>query len=188
MPAVPTIETDRLVLRPFTADDVDALAALFAEQSFWHFPLGRGQTRVETESFIDKTLARYHDDGFGHHAVVEKTSGDLAGFCGLAVPYFLPEVLPAVEAGWRLGEAFRRKGYATEAGAATVRWGFADCDLDRIVSIYEPGNVNSGRVMQKLGFTLDRVTSLPQRELEVHVLVLTIGRWEQLVAAGGWPT
>ena len=184
---VPTIETERLVLRPFTLDDLDALAPLFAETSFWQYPLGRGQTRNETEEFLENTLERYDTDGFGVHAVVERESGRLAGYCGLAVPHFLPEVLPAVEVGWRLGEAFRGRGYATEAGAAVVRWGFADCDLDRIVSIYEPGNVASGRVMQRLGFTLDRVTSLPHRELEVHVLVLTIGRWEQLISAGSWP-
>ncbi|HET9691262.1 MAG TPA: GNAT family N-acetyltransferase [Acidimicrobiales bacterium] len=187
MPPVPTIETDRLTLRPFTPGDLDALAPLFAEESFWRYPLGRGQTRLETEEFLDRTLERYATDGFGEHAVVERSSGALAGYCGLAVPHFLPEVLPAVEVGWRLGAGFRGKGYATEAGAATVRWGFAERDLDRIVSIYEPGNTDSGRVMEKLGFTLDRVTSLPNRELEVHVLVLTIGRWEQLLAGGAWP-
>ena len=185
--AVPVIETDRLVLRPFAEDDLDALVPLHAEESFWHFPLGRGETRVETEDFLETTMARYQEDGLGVHAVIERSSGLLAGWAGLSVPRFLPEVLPAVEVGWRLGSAFRGHGYATEAGEATMRWGFEDRNLDRIVSIYEPGNVASGRVMERLGLTLDRVTSLPGRELEVHVLVLTAGRWEQLVHAGAWP-
>jgi RimJ/RimL family protein N-acetyltransferase len=185
--SVPVIETDRLVLRPFSPDDIDDLARLHGEESFWHFPLGRGQTRAETEEFLERTIERYDTDGYGVHAVVERSSGELAGWCGLAVPYFLPEVLPAVEIGWRLGEAYRGHGYATEAGVTLVRWGFAERNLDRIVSIYEPGNRASGQVMERLGFSLDRVTSLPNRELEVHVLVLTIGRWQQLVAAGQWP-
>ncbi len=184
--AVPVIETDRLVLRPFVPEDIDALAALHAEETFWRFPLGRGQTRAETEDFLERTIARY-EEGLGLHAVIERRSGLLAGWAGLSVPHFLPEVLPAVEVGWRLGEAFRGQGYATEAGAAAIRWGFEDRNLDRIVSIYEPGNTASGAVMERLGLTLDRVTSLPQRMLEVHVLVLTAGRWEQLVHAGSWP-
>ena len=184
---VPTIDTERLLLRPLAPDDIDALAALHAEGSFWHFPLGRGQTRAETEAWLDGQLRAYEVDGYGVHAVIERSSGDLAGWAGLSVPHFLPEVLPAVEVGWRLGAAYRGRGYATEAGEAAIRWGFAERDLDRIVSIYEPGNVASGRVMERLGLVLDRVTSLPGRELEVHVLVLTIGRWEQLVAAGRWP-
>lgn len=184
---VPTLETDRLTLRPFTVEDLDDLAELHAEESFWWYPLGRGQTRAETEDFLERTIERYASDGFGVHAAIERSTGRLAGWVGLAVPHFLPEVLPAVEVGWRFGSQFRGRGYATEGGAATVRWGFADRNLDRIVSIYEPGNDRSGAVMDRLGFTLDRVTSLPGRELEVHVLVLTAGRWEQLVSTGAWP-
>lgn len=184
--SVPSFETAHLLLRPLGPDDIDDLTLLHAEESFWWFPLGRGQTRAETEQFLERTLERYATDGFGVHAVVERSSGRLAGWTGLAVPHFLPEVLPAVEVGWRLGEAFRGRGYATEAAAETIRWGFSARNLDRIVSIYEPGNQASGSVMERLGFSLDRVTSLPGRELEVNVLVLTAGRWEQL-AAGTWP-
>lgn len=185
--AVPVIETDRLVLRSFVPEDLDALVPLHEEESFWHFPLGRGQTKAETEEFLERTLARYVEEGLGVHAVIERSSGLLAGWAGLSVPHFLPEVLPAVEVGWRLGSAFRGRGYATEAGAATIRWGFESLNLDRVVSIYEPGNVASAAVMERLGLTLDRITSLPQRQLDVHVLVLTAGRWEQLVNAGAWP-
>ncbi len=73
------------------------------------------------------------------------------GWLGLAVPHFLPEILPAVEVGWRLGERFRGQGYATEGAAAAVRYGFEELGLDRLVSIFEPANVASGRVMEKLG-------------------------------------
>jgi RimJ/RimL family protein N-acetyltransferase len=184
---VPVIETERLVLRPFTHDDLDGLISLHGEESFWHFPLGRAMTKAETEEFLERLIGRYEDEGLGQHAVVERSTGLLAGWAGLSVPHFLPEVLPAVEVGWRLGEAFRGRGYATEAGAATIRWGFEARNLDRIISIFEPGNVASGAVMERLGLTLDRITSLPQRELEVNVLVLTAGRWEQLVRSGNWP-
>ena len=68
------------------------------------------------------------------------------------MPSFLPEILPAVEVGWRLGAAYRGTGFATEAAAEALRWGFEDLGLEEIVSIYEPGNLPSGRVMDRLGF------------------------------------
>jgi RimJ/RimL family protein N-acetyltransferase len=57
-------------------------------------------------------------------AVVVGDTGELAGWAGLSVPTFLPEVLPAIEVGWRLGVQFRGRGYATEAGSEWVRYGF----------------------------------------------------------------
>lgn len=184
---MPSIDTERLVLRPLRGDDLDALATLHAECSFWQYPLGRGQTLEETSEFLQRVLDENAEQGLGMAAVVDHASGDLAGWAGLSIPVFLPVVLPAVEVGWRLGSAWRGRGYATEAGAAWVEWGFESLGLDRIVSIFEPANVASGRVMKKLGFDLDMVTVHPNRGIELHVTVLTRDRWAELRAAGNWP-
>jgi RimJ/RimL family protein N-acetyltransferase len=182
-----TLFTERLVLRPLRQDDLGSLAVLQAEPSFWHYPLRRGQTRAETEEFLRRALGTYTGAGFGWAAVVERESDALAGWAGLSVPNFLPEVLPAVEVGWRLGAAFRGRGYATEAGSAWAKWGFETLGLEQIVSIFEPENEASGRVMTKLGFELDRVTMDPGRRTALHVTVLTRLRWLELCAAGEWP-
>jgi RimJ/RimL family protein N-acetyltransferase len=184
---MPSIDTERLVLRPLRGDDLDALATLHAECSFWQYPLGRGQTLEEAREFLQRVLDENAEQGFGMAAVVDHGSGDLAGWAGLSIPAFLPVVLPAVEVGWRLGSAWRERGYATEAGAAWVEWGFESLGLDRIVSIFEPANVASGRVMEKLGFDLDVVTVHPNRGIELHVTALTRDRWTELRAAGNWP-
>lgn len=184
---MPSIDTERLVLRPLRGDDLDALATLHAECSFWQYPLGRGQTLEETSEFLQRVLDENAEQGLGMAAAVDHASGDLAGWAGLSIPVFLPVVLPAVEVGWRLGSAWRGRGYATEAGAAWVEWGFESLGLDRIVSIFEPANVASGRVMKKLGFDLDMVTVHPNRGIELHVTVLTRDRWAELRAAGNWP-
>jgi RimJ/RimL family protein N-acetyltransferase len=102
------------------------------------------------------------------------------GWAGLAVPHFLPEILPAVEVGWRLAEAYRGQGLATEAGSAAVDWGFTEGGLERIVSIYEPENAPSGRVMERLGFTYERTTSGTPRGETVRVMELTRERWSDL--------
>jgi RimJ/RimL family protein N-acetyltransferase len=177
LPPQPTLETERLILRPLGWDDFDALGALHAEVSFWWYPLKRAMTADETRRFIERTLERYEADGVGLSAAVVKDTGDLAGWLGLAVPHFLPEILPAVEVGWRLGERYRGLGYATEGAAAAIRYGFEDLGLDRLVSIFEPANVASGHVMAKLGFEFEREATVPASGESIHVLELTKRAW-----------
>jgi RimJ/RimL family protein N-acetyltransferase len=177
-PGIPTLTTPRLVLRPFTLGDLDELAVIHAEESFWWYPLRAGMSKEETAVFLRRVLARYESDGFGIEGLVDRASGALIGWAGLAVPHFLPEVLPAVEVGWRLAGPWRRRGLATEAGAAALEFGFTTGGLERIVSIYEPENEPSGRVMERLGFTPDRTTVGPHGEAVV-VMALGRDRWRE---------
>lgn len=166
----PTLHTERLILRPLQKDDLQDLSRLHAQESFWWYPDRRGWTSSETEAFIERTELRYSDDGYAVAAVIVRDSGQLAGWAGLSVPWFLPEILPAIEIGWRLGEAFRGFGYATEAGRAWVDYGFEVRGLNEIVSIYEPDNVASGAVMTRLGFVFAVETVHPQRFQTIHVM------------------
>lgn len=165
--------TERLVLRPLAIDDMEHLSALHAEASFWRYPFGRGWSKDETQAFIERTVERYDNSGIAVSAVVIGATGELAGWAGLSVPTFLPEVLPAVEVGWRLGQQYRRRGYATEAGRAWVRYGFEQLNLEKLVSIYEPDNVASGAVMRRLGFELELEATHPELGVLLHVMSLT---------------
>ena len=153
--------------------DLDALAVLHGQESFWHYPFRRGWSRAETQSFLERTIASYEHPGTGVFAVEVAATAELAGWAGLSVPTFLPEILPAVEVGWRLGETYRGQGIATEAGAAWIRFGFDQLGLGSIVSIYEPENRASGAVMRRLGFTLERTTTHPVRGVPLHVMSLS---------------
>ena len=175
---IPVLTTERLVLRPFVLDDQPALTVIHAEESFWWYPLRRGMSEEETEQFLIRTIERYETDGFGLEAVEERTSGTVIGWAGLAVPHFLPEILPAVEVGWRLMSAYRGQGLATEVGSASVNWGFTEGGLERIVSIYEPENIPSERVMERLGFTHERTTTGSIHGKTVYVMELTRQQWE----------
>jgi RimJ/RimL family protein N-acetyltransferase len=177
-PGIPTLTTPRLVVRPFTPGDLDELAVLHAEESFWWYPLRSAMSKEETGDFLRRVLARYDSDGFGIEGLIDRASGTMIGWAGLAVPHFLPEVLPAVEVGWRLAGPWRGQGLATEAGAAAVEFGFTTGGLQRIVSIYEPENVASGRVMERLGFTPHRTTMGPRGEAVV-VMELERQRWQE---------
>lgn len=174
---IPTLTTERLVLRPFVAADLDELAVIHAEESFWWYPRRAAMSAEETRGFLTTVMQRYEDDGFGIEALTDRASGRMIGWAGLAVPHFLPEILPAVEVGWRLSGPSRGKGFATEAGRAALEYGFTDGGLDCIVSLYEPENAASGRVMERLGFTHRLSTDGPRGE-EVAVMELPRDRWE----------
>lgn len=172
------LATERLVLRPFGEDDLGALTVLHGEESFWWFPLRRGMTDGETMDFLGWVLSVNADPVRPvFHAVVERDTGALIGWAGLSVPEFLPELLPAVEVGWRLGSAHRGNGYATEAAAAALTWGFDALGLEEIVSIHEPDNLPSGRVMDRLGFGPAWATTDPVRDIPLLVRRLSADVW-----------
>jgi len=103
-------------------------------------------------------------------AVVPRGSDGPVGWAGLAVPTFLPEVLPAVEVGWLLARPWWGRGLATEAGAAAIEWGFGGLGLDRLISIIYPDNTASLRVADKLGMTRWATEQHPRtgRELALY--------------------
>lgn len=167
------METSRLILRRWRQEDVAPLAAVNADPVVMRWigdgsPLDQEQTRARVEAMEREWESR----GFGLFAVEERATGELAGFTGLSVPGFLPEVLPAVEVGWRLGRPFWGRGLGSEAAHAALRFGFRDRGLQRIVSIAQAGNAASERIMAKLGMRLERETVHPTlgRPLRVHAI------------------
>ena len=95
-------------------------------------------------------------------SVIVRETGEYAGaWVTLAVPAFLPEVLPAVEIGWRLRREHWGYGYATEAAAELLPFGLGDAGLDRVVSIRHVDNARSERVMSKLGLRFEFQATVP---------------------------
>ncbi|WP_017612031.1 GNAT family N-acetyltransferase [Nocardiopsis salina] len=168
-----TLETPRLLLRRWRADDAGPMAAVNADPEVMRW-IGDGSVRDEqqTRRGIEAMEQEWDTQGFGLFAVEIRSTGELAGFTGLSVPHFMPEVLPAVEIGWRLGRSHWGQGLATEAAAAAVRFGFEGCGPDRIVSIVQPGNGASERIIAKLGMRLLRETVDPGCGRPVRVFEL----------------
>lgn len=172
------VQTDRLVLRLWDWEDRAALTAVFANPEVWRFPFGRGFTAKETADFLERALIK-QDAGVPTPWAAElRAEPRLVGYVGLSVPEFLPEVMPAVEVGWRLDPGFWGRGLATEGAAGALDHGFGALDLDEVVSIYQPDNVASGRVMQRLGMTFDRDTMFPGRDLALRVYRITRAGWQ----------
>lgn len=164
------IETERLLLRRWRDDDIVPFAVICADPDVMKW-IADGQTRsvTQTTNSIRLFEEEWEAEGFGLFAVELKSTGDLIGFTGLSIPTFLPEILPAVEIGWRLGRSYWGHGYASEAAHAALAFGQSDMGLEKIVSICLKGNDASERVMLKLGMTFDRQTVEPTYERTVKV-------------------
>lgn len=167
------LETRRLVLRRWREEDVVPMTAVTGDPEVMRWIRdGSLLDAKQTRSRIRTWELEWDTHGFGLFAVELKSTGQLAGFAGLSVPHFLPELLPAVEIGWRLGREHWGRGLASEAAAAVVQFGFDSRGLERIVSIIQVGNSASERVAIKLGMRpiLETVSSGGERRLRVFEL------------------
>jgi RimJ/RimL family protein N-acetyltransferase len=170
-----TLETPRLRLRRWQSDDLDWLAAINAQPEVMRYIHdGRTLDRAATAERLALYQQHWEENGFGLYAVQVKQTGEPAGFTGLAVPTFLPEIMPAVEIGWRLGRAHWGQGLATEAAQAVVAHARAELGLRRLVSIHVVGNEASARVMVKLGMALERETVQPNTGRPVRVYAMDL--------------
>jgi RimJ/RimL family protein N-acetyltransferase len=175
--AVPdALDTERLRLRRWTAGDLDALSVVFAKPEVWWFPFRRGLSLAETERFLRRKLDEQEDRGWTPWAV-ETRDERLIGYIGLSPPEFLPEVMPTIEIGWRLDPDHWGKGLATEGASAALGHGFCDLEVPEVVSIYEPRNTASCRVMERLGMGFDHDTRHPALELPLRVYRLSRAEW-----------
>lgn len=167
------IITARLRLRRWKPDDHSPFAALCADPEVMrHIGNGSTRTAAEASKSIHNFEAEWEQRGYGLFAVENLHSRQLIGFTGLSWPVFLPEVLPAVEIGWRFSKPNWGQGYASEAATAALAFAVNNLGLTDIVSIYQVENKASARIMQKLGLRFDRRTLDPScnREIEVYRL------------------
>ena len=153
-PAVPRVETERLLLREFLDRDREPFAAMNADPRVMeHFP--GLLSREESDAFVDRIGQRWAEDGLGLWAMEQRENGAFLGFTGLAPPRFEASFTPCVEVGWRLAVDAWGHGYATEAATAALRFGFEERGLDEIFSWTVPANVRSRAVMERIGMTHD---------------------------------
>jgi RimJ/RimL family protein N-acetyltransferase len=157
--ACPTIETERLRLRPFREDDVDAYTALLQTpqvRASLHLPDDTG--RYDAWLGFAKSLGQWELRGTGQWALEEKATGTFVGRAGMHWP--ARDDWPGIEIGWALHPDHWGKGYATEAGAATVEYAFAHHDVDALYSVILPENTASQAVAKRLGFALFETRAL----------------------------
>jgi RimJ/RimL family protein N-acetyltransferase len=163
---IPSLETERLRLRPFAADDLDAWAAIVGDPETAQY-IGGVRDRVAAWESIAVYLGHWALRGYGQWAVERRSDGRFLGRCGL----WFPEGWPEREVGWTLAREAWGQGYATEAGRAAIAWAFETLGLTRIASVIALPNERSRRVAERLGMREDRETHLPSgTRVVVYVL------------------
>jgi len=156
MTTVPHITTARLLLREWRNSDRAPYAALNGDPDVMqHFP--SRLTPEQSDEMVDRIMAGWRTHGFGLWAVERLDTTEFIGFVGLLSPIWEASFTPCVEIGWRLAKQHWGHGFAPEAATAVLDWAFANVDLpgDRVLSFTTVGNVNSQRVMSKIGLVRD---------------------------------
>jgi RimJ/RimL family protein N-acetyltransferase len=149
------IETARLLLRRWRDGDLEPYARICADPQVMRY-IGGGAPlmREQSEAQISDFIRHWDERGFGLWAVEHRASGVFIGFVGLAYQQEWIEDEHRTEVGWRLDPAYWGRGLATEGAVASVRYGFEELGLERIISIIQPENAASRRVAEKAGLTL----------------------------------
>jgi RimJ/RimL family protein N-acetyltransferase len=146
------METDRLVLRPWTAADAQWLNELYRERQ-----LGRGEEPrglAATERILNRIIEQAAATGISLLPVVRKADGLAIGYCGLIERR---TSIDEPEIAYELLREHHGHGYATEAARAVVA-AATDTGRSRLWSTVGAWNVPSLRVLEKLGFERDHTT------------------------------
>jgi RimJ/RimL family protein N-acetyltransferase len=162
---MPDFETERLIIREYTSDDLNSRHRLMVEAFGGKLP------RSQTESWLDWTIANYRELGrlyqppYGDRAVILRESGATIGSVGV-VPSVIPwgaldgetnpKISPEFGLFWAILPEHWGKGYAPEAAQPLIGYIFSEFNAQRIVATTEHDNLASQRVMLKLGMTIKR--------------------------------
>lgn len=173
------LETARLRLRTWRDDDIDAMARINADPAFTRYltPDGHPFTRTQSEEALARWRAHWDEHGFGLWAVEERETGRLIGRVGVQYHRLWPA---DPEVGWGLDPSVWGRGYATEAGAASIEHAFATLDAQRLVSVVHPENRASIAVQERLGIRPWRTVPWPGTRVELEVRAVERSAWTRL--------
>ena len=159
------IETERLIIRPFRMEDLEASYEMNLDAEVSKFTGDGGiVSKKEIERrIIEDVFGDYKKHGFGRLAVELKGENKFIGFTGLK---YLPD-MDEVDIGFRFMKKYWGKGIATESANACIKFGFENLELNKIIGLVLPENIASIRVLKKLGFEYEK--EFIEDRLKVHL-------------------
>ncbi|HVE57461.1 MAG TPA: GNAT family N-acetyltransferase [Pyrinomonadaceae bacterium] len=147
------LETERLIIRQFTFDDLDCLIELRSDEEVIKYI---GKRKMQNPEAIEKRLRFYIDCyakfGYGMCAMIWKETGEMIGWSGLQ-PL---EETGETEVGYGMIKRFWGKGIGYECARAWLEYGFETAGAQRIVAVAAPENKGSWRIMEKCGMKYER--------------------------------
>lgn len=168
---IPTLETDRLILRGHTQEDFAASAAMWGDIAVTRHISGRIFTPEECWGRVLRYVGHWALLGFGYWVLARKSDGAFVGEAGLAdyrraidsAHAGLPEI------GWVVTPAFQGQGFAGEAVAAITKWGDAHFRGGKTMCIIDADNTPSLRVAAKAGYKPVEVVSYMGNDVQLFV-------------------
>ena len=147
------LETERLSLRRFRPDDVDAIFAIIGDDiAMQYYP--KTFNRSDAVQWIERNLRRYREHGYGLFAVTLKNRSGVIGDCGVIRQEVEGETL--LEVGYHLRRDQWGHGYATEAAGACMELAFREFGAAKVISLIRPENVPSRRVAERNKMEVER--------------------------------
>lgn len=146
-----SVETARLNLRILRPDDLDSLAALFADRDVMRY-VGNGQpaSREEAGAALQSIIRHWENHGFGRWAAIDRQTQTFVGFGGLRSLMEEPELV------YHFAKSHWGRGLATELAKAGLRFGFEEHQFERILAVAKPDNSASIHVMEKVGMHFEQ--------------------------------
>lgn len=156
--SIPTLETERLWLRPWRATDVPPFAEVCADEELMRYVGG-----VMDRPAAFRRLAAYAGQwlllGYGPWALEDKARGDFVGYCGI----YDPDGWPEREINWGLARPFLGQGLAAEAALRARRYAYEKLGFTTITSCIDHENAASIALAKRVGATLDRTVTFRGR-------------------------
>lgn len=152
--AVPVLETSRLLLRGYKANDFDTHLAMCQDPAFYRYLTPEPMSAEDAWAVLLRSAGHWVLRGFGFWAVEEKASGAFIGAVGFVdrKRTIEPPIGDTPEIGWVLAPGVHGRGYATEAVTAVLAWGQSHFGSVRTMCIIDPDNEASLRVAEKFGY------------------------------------
>jgi RimJ/RimL family protein N-acetyltransferase len=148
VPEIPTLEAERVRLRPLRGSDLEDYAALYADAEVVRH-LGSGGTWDRGRAWRHMAFAVGHWQlkGMGTWVAEEKATGAFVGMIG----FWEPASWPGLELSWHLAPRHWGQGFATEGARAALAHAFLDWQRDHVMSLISPANLRSIRVAERIG-------------------------------------
>ncbi len=168
MAAIPTLETERLILRGPTSTDHADLCTMFCDPEVTRHVGGAPLTSEEVWARVLRYIGHWQLFGFGTW-IVRDRAGAFVGEVGMFdYRRVISTALDVPEVGWGLAHAQQGKGYATEAVQAMLSWGDEHFDRQPMSCIIDPGNARSLRLAERCGFR--EITRATYKDAPIIVL------------------
>ncbi|MBP7952405.1 MAG: GNAT family N-acetyltransferase [Sphingorhabdus sp.] len=157
MSSGPFLMTQRLILRPPIAADIERWAAFHADAETMRF-MGGTQTRFEAWRGLCTMTGAWSIRGFAMFSMIRRDTGEWIGRTG---PW-MPDGWPGNEVGWGVAREYAGQGYAQEAAAASLAYVFDVLRWDNVIHCIDPENIRSQKLAQRLGSANQGPTTMPE--------------------------